>query len=133
VMLGVSESELKGTYPSVLMDVDTLIEDGDLTAVMHSNGSRTLFPAVPGMQASQMCRDLWHSVKVPSGPDLKKEMLRLKLRTEEDYRQRTERYASRRRAEQAHQEKLAKEANEAKKQAKFDRQMEEWRARNGFK
>ena len=132
VMLGVSESELKGTYPSVFMDVDTLIEDGDVTAVMHSNGSRTLFPAVPGMQASQMCRDLWHSIKVPSGHDLRKEMLSRKLRTEEDYRQRTERDATRRRASQAHQEKLAQEAKQAKKQEKFDKQMEEWRAKNHF-
>ena len=132
-MLGVSESELKGTYPSVFMDVDSLIEDGDVAALMHSNGSRTLFPAVPGIQASQMCRDLWHSIKVPSGPELKKEMLRLKLRTEEDYKQRTERDARRRRAEQDHREKLAKEAKEEKKKEKFAKQMDEWRAKNGFK
>ena len=133
VMIGMSESELKGTYPSVFMDVDTLIEDGDVTAVMHSNGTRTLFPTVPGMQATQMCRDLWHSIKVPSGPDLQKEMLRLKLRTSQDYRKRTERDAMRRRAEQAHQESLEEQAKQAKKEARMAKQMEKYCNKNFMK
>lgn len=123
VMMGTLETELRNTYPSVYMDVDALIEDGDLVSVPGINGVSALLPAPPGIQASAMCRSLWDSIIVPSRNDLQNALIRSGRRTEADYEKRKQYHAKQRRVEQDERAAISKEAKNAARDEKIKKMM----------
>jgi hypothetical protein len=127
--MGVSEKQLVDCFDGADMCIDEMIKDGVVEEICTKDSTsgrmqRVFFPAVKGMAASKDLRDLWHSIEVPGGAQLKEELLKRGLRTPQEYEMRKKREKERREKEIATRERekqLAKaEKKEARDKAKFN-------------
>lgn len=93
----VLRSKLRGaeTYPGLDVDIDDLLAQGSCVRVPWTDRKSSdfvLFAAPPGVAANAEVRALWRDgEKVPSGEELPKELVRRKLRSEDELMQRARR------------------------------------------
>tara|TARA_B100001057_G_scaffold483476_2_gene560300 strand:- start:530 stop:1384 length:855 start_codon:yes stop_codon:yes gene_type:complete len=101
--LSVTESELSGAFRGIEVHMDDLIANGKVECIMSTKPGTNreqcvFFPKPPGVQAPDFLRELWHGTKLPCEADIKKELIKAKLRTESDYRELEQRKKRRREA-----------------------------------
>lgn len=124
--LGVCEKDLEGAYGGIERDIDGMISNGEIVSISdHSRaGLNVYFPGVRGVAASPALKDMWNSVKVPEEKDLRAELIRMKLRTKEEYELRDKRVKDRNEAELKRLEEKKKAEKEAKRTTNAPLQVE---------